>query len=73
MIRPIWWLLIAELCFFFIAAANIIHGILFMIDPSSVSFVVLFCMFASWMLNDYVSYLFRKHTVTVDDLLGKPK
>ena len=71
--KPILWLLLAELCFFFVALINIIHGIFYLLDPTYLSYVILFCMFVTWSLNKYITYLFIQNNVTVDDLLGNPK
>jgi len=69
--RPIYWLLLAEAAFFIIGAINIYQGLAFLFIPEYVvSYFIIFAMFVSWMLNNWVTYIFLINKVTADDLLG---
>jgi hypothetical protein len=70
--RPIWWLLIAEIAMFYIATVNIIQGISFLLLPEyAVSYFIIFAMFVSWFLDKTITWILYTNKVTVDDLLGK--
>jgi hypothetical protein len=70
--RPIWWLLIAEIMFFIIGVFNIAQGVAYIVYPEYVvSYIVIFAMFFTWYLDRMITWIFITNKVTVDDLLEK--
>jgi hypothetical protein len=68
---PAMWLFIAEIGFFSVALLNIIHGVLYMVDPSNLSYFVIFAMFVVWYLDHYITYMFMALEITKEDLMRK--
>lgn len=70
--KPVHWLVLAEISFFCIYLASIFAGISYLILPEQqVNFFVMFALLVAWYLDKYITFLFIKHKVTAKDLLGE--
>lgn len=70
--KPVHWLVLAEISFFCIYVSSIFSGLSYLILPEQqVNFFVMFALLLAWYLDKYITFLFIKYKVTAKDLLGE--
>jgi uncharacterized protein involved in cysteine biosynthesis len=70
--KPVYWLLLAEISFFYIYVSSIVAGISYLLIPdATLNLFAIFALIVAWLLNDYITYIFVKNKVTAEDLLGE--
>jgi hypothetical protein len=70
--KPVYWLLLAEISFFYIYVSSIVAGISYLLFPdAALNLFAIFALIVAWYLNHYITYLFIKYKVTSQDLLGE--